>query len=1028
MLQKKRATLTVSVLVQFALYAIILFLILTSIFPKMRTYPIQIWDWIGNKTGIKDEFESYDYLADEERIVENSMTALQMAINSVARGESVNVYDDNKTSPKNISFDYYTISFSGRIELEEGGMNDYRDWNFVKRFDINQNAKEIEKRAEEYVFADYKYGSCPDVNKKKWINRESYCNDGDDYDAGGMANININTDRLKKAKEAGLAPVREITPVYNIELTVHYKDGTECKVGTWDQNKKITDTSKDDLLVWGATSVKTCYSNPDFKEGDGCDRDGDGVQGAYGSGFHNLGWREVIDGTTRDKKAAEEKKSLVSEKEIATYFPGGVIQPISDNGEGCLDSPTWLECDGVRIYYCGKLGYKSGAGGEESNHYFHIDGIDDNVHSNAGIKILRDISDSYSEEISSVNRDETIEIRDKDANSRGSRFVGAWEYAKEYDLDVVLGAPLAKGGLSALSMRKLDDPSVYCYNGKKINEGPVTVKCDSSTQTCGVCDFELPQNISRDYEGAFAWFSGYGDPKYVVYYEAFPEGEDEAWTISPLDVSFTTIALVNVGVHAGMPIGGYILKQGGKLVRFFGRAAYHIPVAGKLIKATVWAGKISSNALSFIAKRASRLVKAGVNRATKKISKEFYETMFKQADDVLKGVSDDVLRKIGTNLDEVTKLMEKGAMSANDLVKEGIVDNVDDVIDISSKELIDRMTSKGISKEIAEATDTLIDANLVLTESTIASEAQKMAAELYKKGIMPRGIVAGSAKATRIALYTTAALTLAWEDSRNQKFLSIGVNKIGMKEPYGRVLTKELDSKANNYTIMLRKDEYRGGKLTNIVLDQVDSRFYLASPCKADLALVKANKECWKMDFEAQDKSGKKIKVTADIPEGEALKMYGNVPFLSHTIDKDYDKTDPRRYENAIKECVDKSAGFTGLTWESPKYNTQAIIVNPIPQGNIWDEGNFCYGGSHTLAEMGKVGILLGTIGAGFVTEAIATSAEATAIASCPLTIGATCVAVPLIEITQTGADIGIDVAMAYAMNKVEKGTKWPNH
>lgn len=1005
---------------------------------KIKDAALDVWKY--TMYGQKDFVPYEEQFSEEERIVANSITALQMAINSIAKEKFI--YGSDKNPQEDVLFDYYTISFSGRVELEETGRNDYRNWNFVKRFDINQVANEIEAQAEEYIFADYHYGSCSNSNEGNWINcngrNECYCNDEDDYSPNDMYDINIDQDLIREAKAANLAPVRDITPIYNVELTVHYKDGKECKIGTQDKGKKITDIDAENLLVWGATSVESCYGNPNFKKGDGCDRDGDGIQGAYGSRFYGMKWQEVIIETNKNIQIAEEKTRLVSPRKIAKYFPEGIIQSTSPNGESCLDSPTWLECPGVKIYYCGKLGYKSLSQREESKYYFHMDGMDNKVHSNAGIKILREINKAYTQQQTSQNRadNNNIEIRDKDATRKSTWLEGAWQYAREHDIDVVLGTfGAVVGGIVPLAMKKLDDPSVYCYNGKKINEGPTIVKCDAR-RGCGVCNFELPQNISRDYDSALTWFAGYGDPKYVVYYEAFPDGEDEPWILSPLDVSFTTIALTNVVAHGGMPIGGYVLKQGWKLAKLFGRATYHIPIVGKVIKLTVWAGKMPFKALSFVANRASRLIKAGVERGTKttvaKVSKEYYLKLFTKSDDILRVISKnpETAGKIGANLDDVVKLMQKGAKSPDELVKLGITENVDDLLRIPQEELIEKMTAKGVSKEVAEATETLIVMRYALkTEPALEQTAKEMAEKLAKMNLIKKGV----AKTAQLGFYYAAAIPLAWEDSRNQKFMPIGVNSIGMKKPYLVAFTKKLDTKTNRYIIMLRKDKFKGGKLTNVVLEQADTRFYLASPCKANLALVKANKECWEISGEVEDRNGNKIEITLDIPEGEARDKYGYVPFLAYTVDKDYpDKTDPRRYENAVKECVDKTAGFKGLStsigWESPKYNTEAIIVNPIPYGNRWDEYNFCYGGSHTLTEMGKLSIILGTIGLGVATEVIATSVQAGAAVACPFTIGLTCVAIPIVEIVQTGADIGIDVAAAYTMNKVAKGSKWPNH
>ena len=42
-------------------------------------------------------------------------------------------------------------------------------------------------------------------------------------------------------------------------------------------------------------------------------------------------------------------------------------------------------------------------------------------------------------------------------------------------------------------------------------------------------EFELPQDPKTSWKDAGGWISGYKDPSYLVYYEAFPEGEESAW-------------------------------------------------------------------------------------------------------------------------------------------------------------------------------------------------------------------------------------------------------------------------------------------------------------------------------------------------------------------------------------------------------------------------------------------------------------------------------------------------------------------
>ncbi len=91
-----------------------------------------------------------------------------------------------------------------------------------------------------------------------------------------------------------------------------------------------------------------------------------------------------------------------------------------------------------------------------------------------------------------------------------------------------------------------------------------------------VNDFSLPQE--SPYRGNWAkdtvrqWLGAYGNPKYMLYYEQFPRGEDAYWEPNVYGVAFTTIIGFEIGgaiVGAGLPfagkafvgVSGYILSK-----------------------------------------------------------------------------------------------------------------------------------------------------------------------------------------------------------------------------------------------------------------------------------------------------------------------------------------------------------------------------------------------------------------------------------------------------------------------------------
>lgn len=60
---------------------------------------------------------------------------------------------------------------------------------------------------------------------------------------------------------------------------------------------------------------------------------------------------------------------------------------------------------------------------------------------------------------------------------------------------------------------------------------------------CYVKSFELPQQIEKEgWYNPLAWVTGNNDPKYLIYYEAFPQGVDNFWHVDA--VSVATVGLI----------------------------------------------------------------------------------------------------------------------------------------------------------------------------------------------------------------------------------------------------------------------------------------------------------------------------------------------------------------------------------------------------------------------------------------------------------------------------------------------------
>ncbi len=75
--------------------------------------------------------------------------------------------------------------------------------------------------------------------------------------------------------------------------------------------------------------------------------------------------------------------------------------------------------------------------------------------------------------------------------------------------------------------------SVDCTGGKQY--GGSCVKCSYDYNPpyfkCYVNNFNLPQSGFEDKSFLENWVAGIGDPEYVVYYEAFPQGEEAYWQV-----------------------------------------------------------------------------------------------------------------------------------------------------------------------------------------------------------------------------------------------------------------------------------------------------------------------------------------------------------------------------------------------------------------------------------------------------------------------------------------------------------------
>ncbi len=966
--------------VLFGALAVLLIFVMVSGYNIYRREGIKGINQISNIFGNTSFVPYKPIYTDEEQIVLNSMKALIDSINSLAKREYLNSYG-NERIDEDPGFSKYRITWSGDMELEERdgilgiciatGCNSHRQWSFSKEFDaIIGNPTQ----QEDWVWADYYYGECSNPGSNQWTNK-GYCNEIDD------ASVDYRNGRIRADIDSNLAAVRDILPVYNIKLeTLDASGNVLCTATTADSNniRGLVDTSKDEFITWGAVAdwEKTC----------GSDNDGDGIKGQYCEDDYGKPWREVV--------PEERHQDVLNSGKVQRYFSEGVVKDSMDNGENCLDSPTWLECNGIRIYYCGKTGYKSGANDERDYYYF---GSDDDLHSRSGTKYLRVIdpekftregpSSEFRNTMGDITDDRNqIQVRDPDWNNPLQWSRGAWDYARDYDLDIVLGIGLGTivwpwggivGGGIAIATKESEDPRVFCYGGKNYSGSNVVAKCDPELGACGVCDFELPQDVSDVYNDNMWHMAGYGDPKYVIYYESFPVGEEEAWRLDPLQIDMMSILMWDAGANL-IPFAGSLAKsirQSENVAAFFSRIAKFPPIA--LIKATV---NFGTAPIRFV----GRLTREGIERVGGKIddvvrtfirnqNKEAFIKMFSDSESIIKYVTDwDAVGKAA----ESHGLLEM--IDASDEVAEWLLKNDDEMLSLAEQ---------------------FIKNNPDLVSHLDVIKA-RLGPQLARKSL-------------KHTLGLTFAMSMAKQDSMNQKFEPLGVNEIGMKKPYlmsvktgeGALSGKDLVPEVEKYYLQLVKDKYRGGVVTGLLKDQSGERFFLASPCHTNLQIVESKCSCWDIDDEGV----------------EITDHFGSpVHVLKVSVNDNYPESDPRRYDSAIKVCRDRSAGLTSLTLDKPVYQTDCILVNPVAPSGNWEDGNFCYSGSHTIEDIAKLGVLVGQIGASVALNVVFDSVE---VLGSP-TVLVTAAAYGL----NTLGDILIDVAAAAAINELSKETKWPNH
>ncbi len=579
---------------------------------------------------------------------------------------------------------------------------------------------------------------------------------------------------------------------------------------------------------------------------------------------------------------------------------------------------------------------------------------------------------------------------------------------------------------------------------------------DRASIDCHVTGFNLPQKTG---DAAFLdpenWLSAYGDPNWITYYESFPAGEETAWQIDPLEASLYTAAafslaapalgkIVSVGAKALKAVGslfGRVLSvvPGMKLIAMLGKGGYYatkyvLGLPFRMARTILYGGakiigvsgkkiiyEISPTFYVKMFSNTERLMKYVPAKKFeevfgKKWTQELAEKLYKLDDvapkvvNVFKKAKPDDLAKVftKTEIEGIEKALAKGDHEA--------------LLDIAKTSLINKGQPNFLGQEAAQTLESAFgkDAAPSIADALAAKETLDLTDELLKNQDI---VTAQSAFMDRMKIWSpanydllarlgpkyafavSAGMAAMLADSLEKKFESVGVNKIAIRAPYEQTMISgeyfmDLHPELKKYYLAVIRDKSETFFVESLGLDQAPARFFLASPCVANLEVFKTKCQCV---------YNSELKEQAEIVDFGA----GAMPVMTASINPQ--AADPaKRYAYAVKECdamdnlADPDAAIKGDI-----YVPECIGVTPTVLNNT-----FCYSGIHALAEAGKWGVVAGNVGA-----AIALEAGADALAASTLGIGL----VPA-KIAQYAITFGVDILSAWFEHMIVKTTKWPNH
>jgi len=490
-------------------------------------------------------------------------------------------------------------------------------------------------------------------------------------------------------------------------------------------------------------------------------------------------------------------------------------------------------------------------------------------------------------------------------------------------------------------------------------------------------EINFPQKIVN----AENWISGMGDPKYMVYYEKFPPGEEWSWTSHQVNdlrgmvAESVVFALVPYAIGKGAskiaPKLGY--KLSGKGIYEFAREGKTALQESRSILDDVWE-------LGAKSKMTHGVAQINVARILEKSGKErgvYHSGILKRLGDMDDDVYKNTLQVFSKRVDDALVKRDKLFDAADEAYKGGKIDktlakeitrinkNVEDNLvdgyqiphlraELSS--FSDKLPpgTDGLKNAIREYDESLDEmykfytdgAGITTSEDAIAfGRALKYAMKRVKFYPTPKNFIISEAfgkgiQRAGVFVFNHAASPL---DRANEKFSYCGLHSLCAKTPDAIYIFKLKSCELNDVDyVMLDKGSgvvsketsfwsKLAGHVMNLLSFGKDRRFYLASPCGQKFRVEL--KEC-------------------DCPS-DVMPVYRFGVYTSGGGEKEY-RTEIAGYS---RECEKGGDTKVKCLWVKEIRNSELPAY-----GDNGEYKNFCFSSPEGLKHLEETGWLIGTV------------------------------------------------------------------